>query len=361
MPTQINKLDFKGQSIYVGLDVHLKSWQVTILNDQLTLKTFVMPPEPEVLNHYLQNNFPGATYHSAYEAGFCGLWAHHRLRELGVDNIVVNAADIPGTQKDQLQKEDKRDSRKIARSLREGSLTAIYTPSESTLNDRSLVRSRKTLVEDLARFKHRIKSFLYFYGIQLPDQFKDTNKHWSKRFMMWLEEIPMKEASGHAALKALIEEARIQRELLKKVNIEIKLLSERDIYKDRAKLLCSIPGIALITAMFILTEVEDISRFPNAERFASFIGLIPMTHSSGSKDKVGEITFRSHNYLRSAFVESAWIAIRRDSALLMAYQNLVKRMEPNNAIIRIAKKLVNRTYSVLKYNKLYEYNKTDNL
>ena len=179
--------------------------------------------------------------------------------------------------------------------------------------------------------------------------------------MTWLEAIPMKENSGHLALKALVDEVRSQRELLKNIIREIKSLSENDTYRDRAKLLCSIPGIALITSMFILTEVEDINRFPNAERFASFIGLIPMTHSSGSKEKVGEITFRSHNYLRSAFVESAWVAIRRDPALLMAYQNLVKRMEPNNAIIRIAEKLANRTYTVLKYNKPYEYNKTDNL
>lgn len=361
MQTQINKLDFKGQNIYAGLDVHLKSWQVTLLNDQLTLKTFGMPPEPEVLSNYLQSNYPGASYYSAYEAGFSGLWTHHRLCNLGVNNIVVNAADIPGTQKDQFQKEDKRDSRKIARSLREGSLTAIYTPLESTLNDRSLIRSRKALVRDMIRFKLRIKSFLYFYGIQLPEQFKDSNKHWSKRFMTWLEEIPMKEPSGHLALKALVDEARSQKELLKNIIREIKSLSENDTYRDRIKLLCSIPGIALITAMFILTEVEDIDRFPNAERFASFIGLIPMTHSSGSKEKVGEITFRSHNYLRSAFVESAWVAIRRDPALLMAYQNLVKRMVPNNAIIRIAKTLANRTYTVLKYNKLYEFNKTDNL
>jgi transposase len=309
MPVQINKLDFKGQNIYAGLDVHLKSWQVTLLNDQLTLKTFVMPPEPEVLSNYLQSNYPGASYYSAYEAGFSGLWTHSRLCNLGVNNIVVNAADIPGTQKDQFQKENKRDSRKIARSLREGSLTAIYTPSESTLNDPSLIRSRKALVRDMIRFKLRIKSFLYFYGIQLPEQFKGSNKHWSKCFMTWLEAIPMKEPSGHLALKALVDEARFQ----------------------------------------------------SAERFASFIGLIPMTHSSGSKEKVGEITFRSHNYLRSAFIESAWVAIRRDPALLMAYQNLVKRMKPNNAIIRIAKKLANRTYAVLKYNKPYEYNKTDNL
>ncbi len=361
MPIQINNLNFEGQNIYAGFDSHLKSWKVTILTDELTLKTFVMPPKPEVLSNYLHSNFPGANYYSAYEAGFSGLWAHYQLCNHGINNIVVNPADVPGTQKDSIQKEDGRDSRKIAHSLRDGRLTPIYTPSENTLNDRSLVRSRKVLVRDMVRFKSRIKSFLYFYGIELPEEFSDRNKQWSKRFIKWLENIPMKKESGQQSLKILIEEARSLKELIKCVTKNIKLLADSENYKERVKLIKTIPGIGLINAMFILTEVEDINRFPNAERFASFIGLIPMTHSSGEKEKVGEITFRSHDYLRSTFVESAWVAIRHDPALLMAYQNLVKRMEPNNAIIRIAKKLANRTYSVLKYNKSYEFGKTNNL
>jgi len=96
-----------------------------------------MPPKPEVLSDYLFRTYPGANYHSAYEAGFCGLWVHYQLCELIIKNIVVNPADIPGTQKDKLQKEDKRDSRKIAYALRSGNLSPIYTPTESTLNDRS--------------------------------------------------------------------------------------------------------------------------------------------------------------------------------------------------------------------------------
>jgi len=179
--------------------------------------------------------------------------------------------------------------------------------------------------------------------------------------MKWIEGVPMKEESGRQALKILVDEARSQKELLKSILKNITELSQSKKYHERVKLLRTIPGIALINAMLILTEVEDINRFPNAERFASYIGLIPMTHSSGEKEKVGEITFRSHDYLRSAFIESAWIAIRRDPALLMAYSKLIKRMEPNNAIVRIAKKLANRTYSVLKYNKPYEYGKTNNL
>jgi len=361
MPTQSNNLNFVGQNIYAGFDVHLKSWEVTIQSENVTLRTFTMPPKPEVLSNYLHTHYPGASYLSAYEAGFSGLWAHYQLCNLGIKNIVVNPSDIPGTQKDRLQKEDKRDSRKIANALRNGSLTPIYTPSESTLDDRSLLRMRKALTRDLVRSKARIKSKLYFYGIEFPEEFIDISKHWTKKFLNWLESITMKEESGRLAFKYMIDEARAQRELLKDVTKDIRRLSKSDKYKQSAQLLRSIPGVGLISTMFLLTEIEDIKRFPCSERFASFIGLIPMTKSSGTKEKVGKITVRGHDELRSIFVEGAWVAIRLDPALLMTYQNLVKRMEPNNAIIRIARKLANRTYAVMKYNKPYEYNKTDNL
>jgi len=204
------------------------------------------------------------------------------------------------------------------------------------------------LVGDMTRFKQRIKSFLYFYGIQFPEEFERATTHWSSRFMKWLDSIPMEEISGRQALDVLVEEARSQRKLLLETTKKIKLLSESFKYKLGVQLLRSIAGFGLINSMIILTEVEDINRFQNIDKFASFVGFIPTSHSSGAKEKMGEITFRSHKFLRKAFIESAWFAVRFDPALLMAYQNLCKRMKPNNAIIRIAKKLLNRTYAVLK-------------
>jgi len=84
MLTQSKKLNFEGQNIYVGIDVHLKSWNVTILSDQMHLKTFNQIPSPEKLSNYLNSNYPKAVYKSAYEAGFCGYWAHRRLMDLGI-------------------------------------------------------------------------------------------------------------------------------------------------------------------------------------------------------------------------------------------------------------------------------------
>ena len=89
--------DFTGENIYIGFDVHKKDWKVTIMTDYLIHKTFTQPPIPEVLFNYVQRNFPGGIFHSAYEAGFSGFWVHNRLKELGVNSMVVNPADIPTT------------------------------------------------------------------------------------------------------------------------------------------------------------------------------------------------------------------------------------------------------------------------
>ena len=88
MKTKDNKLDFTGQIMYIGLDVHKKSWMVTIISQGIILKTMSFIPSPEQLVKYLHKNYPKARYLSVYEAGFCGFWIHRRLVELGVENIV---------------------------------------------------------------------------------------------------------------------------------------------------------------------------------------------------------------------------------------------------------------------------------
>jgi len=87
MQTQKNELNFNGQNIYVGIDVHLKSWTVTIRSEHLEHKRFSPPPNAEALHNYLTRNFPGATYYSVYESGFCGFWIHRQLEALGIHNI----------------------------------------------------------------------------------------------------------------------------------------------------------------------------------------------------------------------------------------------------------------------------------
>lgn len=353
MQTQKNKLDFTNQNVYVGFDVHKKSWKVSILMEKSFHKTFSQDPKPELLYNYLLKNFPGANYHTAYEAGFCGFWIHYALTDYGVKSMVVNPADIPTTLKEIIQKEDARDSLKIAKALRSGILKPIYVPKNTTCDDRALIRVRSTLTTDLARNKNRVKGFLNFQGIVIPEEHKHRSTTWSKNFVKWIESVELGSQSGKDALSIFINECKNLRDAKLKVTKRIKELSQTEVYKQNAELLRTVPGIGLITSMEILTELETITRFKDIDHFASYIGLIPSTHSSGEKDRVGSITPRGQQTLRTAIIESAWIAIRMDSALTQKYIELTARMLPQKAIVRIAKKLLSRIYFVLKNKQPY--------
>ena len=256
MRKQSNTLNFEGQNIYVGIDVHLKSWTVSILSGHLHHKTFVQPPSPEALSSYLHAHFPNGNYLSAYEAGFSGFWAHYKLVEMGIQNIVVNPADVSTSQKERLQKTDAVDSRKIARSLRNNELTAIHVPCRETLEVRTLLRSRDALVRDLARMKQRIKAFLYYYGIDYPEEFQHSGTHWSRAFMNWLRNgIRMDTEEGGAGLSLLLDSVESQRRLLLEATRKLRALSRSDGYATDYELLRSVPGIGMITALSLLAEL----------------------------------------------------------------------------------------------------------
>jgi len=304
---------------------------------------------------YLRKNFPEGNYYSAYEAGFCGFKAHRELTECGINNVVVNPADIPTTDKEKKQKEDKRDSRKIAESLKNKSIQPIYVPTKAMEELRQLVRYRKTLVKEISRNKNRIKSFIYFNGINIPPELDGASKYWSGMFTQWLKSINLTTPYGKMVLEKKLETTEFLRKQLLRVNRELRNISRTSIFSKKLKLLQNIPGIALTMSMTLLTEIENIERFKSLDKLCSFVGLVPTTHSSSDKLRVGSITSRANNFLRSNIIEAAWIASRTDPSLLYRYNELCKRMKPNEAIVRIAKKLLNRIRYVMKNDEEYEY------
>ncbi len=346
-----NKVDFTGQPIYIGLDVHKKSWSVSIHSALCEHKTFTQPPEVDLLVNYLRRNFPGASYHSVYEAGFSGFWIHDQLGEKGVSCLVTNPADVPTKDKERRTKRDQVDCRKLALSLRSGDLEGIYVPCREKREDRTLIRTRASMVRKQTRCKNQIKSLLYFYGIVLPEDDEETR--WSGKFVRWLETIRMERASGDWAFKVHLEELRHLRQIIATLDREIRVLARTDDYALRVKLLRTISGISTLTAMILLTELPEISRFASLDELACYVGLIPDTRSSGETEYSGEITKRRHRHVRASLIESAWVAARKDPALLMAYQQYCKRMRKTRAIVKIARKLLNRVRYVLKNQRPY--------
>ena len=353
---QRKQITFKGQRIFIGIDVHLKSWSVTIASEHTVLKRFTQPPSPEALYSFLTREYPDAEYKSVYEAGFCGFWIHERLMELGIDNIVVNPADVPTTTGEKLRKTDAIDSGKLARSLRAGELKGIYIPDKVSLEIRSLIRLRDSITKDQTRQKNRIKSHLRYLGIEIPQEYCERGRCWNKSFVAWLRSVESACEYG----KQTLDQLTCQYEDLRKRRLEmirlLRRLSRTERFSEPLGWLMSVPGIGQLTGMTFMSEIDDISRFKNADQLASYIGMIPMCHSSGEHDGTGDITLRCHSKLRAVLIEAAWVAIRQDAAMTQAYTEYCRRMKPSKAIIKIARRLVNRIYFVMKHKKKYVNN-----
>lgn len=355
MRTKVNENLFNGQPFYVGIDTHKKSWTVTILGAQYEHKTMSQNPDPELLASYLRRNFPGGDYHAVYEAGFSGFGACRKLNELGVNCIVAHPADVPTSTKEKLQKTDPVDSRKLARSLRSLEFEGIHIPEPKLEADRALVRQRFRVVKDLSRTKNRVKSLLFQFGIDIPEQFSSAQaRHWSKKFIHWLKALSIQEASLKLTIDNYVQIGESQRSNLLVLNRQVRDLSQTESYKANYLLLLSIPGIGITTAMHILTQLGDIMRFERLDDLCNYVGLVPKMHGSGEKMKTGKMIKRGRKELKIMLIEASWEAVRKDPALMAKFNELSLRMNKNKAIIRIARKMLSRIKYVLGHHEEYQ-------
>jgi len=346
------KIHFENQPFFVGLDTHARQWTVTIRCNQMELKTFSMNPSPQELFRYLDRNYPGGEYLSVYEAGFCGFWIHQELVQLGIRNIVVHAADVPTTDKEKDQKTDIRDSRKLARELENKELESIYIPDLFHQQLRALCRLRNEVTKNSTRVKNRIKGFLYYYGIPMPPHAEMS--HWSNRFIQWLKQIQFDYPTAQDYIRFCIEELTQHRKRLFDITRSLRQYCRQYHLMDHIDGLLSVPGVGFITALSFYSELIDINRFPDLNHLASYVGLVESVHSSDNKGPDLGLTKRRNRYLRYLIIEAAWVAIRKDPVLLQKYNALSRRMKKQNAIVHIAKRLLNRIRFVWKHQTPYK-------
>jgi transposase len=332
------QLDFTGQRIFVGLDVHKKSWKVFIYTKHGLFKSFSQDPDPGILARYLHRQFPGAEYHTVYEAGCFGFWIQQDLQALGMNAILTHPGDVPTTDKQKKRKTDRVDANKLARELRAGNLQPIYVPSQQAILDRLLIRTRARLVANQTRTKNQIKSLLTFLGIPIP---YESHQHWSGHFMGWLStlQLPHPGTLTLATYLSTLEQCKGQ---LAEHTRHIRKLARDESYQKSVELLRTIPGIGPISAMVLLTEIIDITRFKNMDKLCGYVGLVPDMQASGETTKIKGLTRRANTYLKHIIIEASWIAVKKDPVLMHDFNALTKRMNKQRAIIRIARKLMAR-------------------
>ena len=347
---KVNGLNFEGETLFCGLDVHKTNWKVHLRLGDRELASFSQNPDPALLIAYFSKNYPGAKVEVVYEAGFCGFSAQRSLTAAGIACMVVNPADVPTSDKEHKRKDDRRDARKLCRELADGnSLTGIYIPTMEMEQARSLVRERFRLVKDQTRCKNRIKHLLMFSGLKVGNI--DAR---SQKYVKHLQELSCPTVSLRTALDLAIAEYLQIRKLLKDALLALRALSQEPAFQQVQPYLQSIEGIGLITGLLIQTEIQDMRRFKDNDHLCSYVGFVPDIKSSNDKMKVRGITHRRNPLLRESIIESSWIIIRKDPAMLMKYNKYRQHMNANKAIIRIGKHLLARIRYVWLNQKKYE-------
>ncbi len=345
-------LNFSGHTIFCALDVHKNSWRVNNRDMDFELEDYSQDPCADSLYKHLKSRYPGALFKIAYEAGFCGFGIHRCLsKHDDVECLVVNAADVPTSDKEKKRKTDKIDARKISRELSKGNLAGIYIPDPVMEHGRSLVRQRTRLVQDQTRCKNRIWHLLMFSGLKLEAE--KPKQYWSKKFIESLRKLPVTNDGLKQTLEIAIDEYLAIRMLIMKAILYMRKISGQSFFQPVQKVLQSIPGIGLINAMIIHTEIMDMKRYPRLDALCNDCGIVPDTEDSGDTKKDKGITHRCNHYLRPAIVESSWVIIRKDPAMLMKYNQYCQRMHENKAIIKIAKHLLSRIRYVWLQQKEY--------
>ena len=335
--------------LFIGLDVHKKSWAVTIQEQQLVLKRFSMEADADLLASYVSKHYPNREVECCYEACCLGFGIYHELTKAGWQVLVVNPADIPRGNKQSTTKTDKVDSAYLARQLASGHLKSIYIPTHKQEQFRSLFRRRNDLVKNLRRIKCHIKSMLLYFGIAIPLNFDNIN--WSKDFIQWLHKQKWSYSPATEAMRSRLQEyAFLRKEYLHICN-ELRAYARKHYRKDYY-LLRSIPGVGPFIAIAVLSEVGDIRRFKGIDRLSSYVGLVPSVRSSGEKSYTQGITYRSKNLLRSYLIERAWIAAKKDEELMQYYLER-KGIDHKKLIIKMAAKTLSRMYHVIKTGEPY--------
>lgn len=337
--------DYTSKKVYLGIDVHKKTYAVTAICEGLIAKKDTVPGDPVKLINYCQKYFPGAQIESAYETGFCGFHLHRMLEGHGIHNKIVHAAGIEIAIGDRV-KTDKKDSKKLAIHLSMGRLTGIHVPTKEREDFRALTRARETFVKHRRRWACQIKSILFQHGLIPFDDERIVSEKWIKN----LGELAMSEevryvVNEYASTWLLLTEK------IKAFDKKIAAQADKDGMLD--EIYRSVPGIGVTSARVLANELGDTSQFQNEGQLFKYVGLTPIEHSSGEHIRQGHISRQGKPIIRKILVQAAWKAIKIDPDLQKIYERISNRAGGKKAIVGIARRLVGRIRSCIKTGSLY--------
>lgn len=293
----------KQYSKYVGLDVHKDTIMVAVAaagNGEAGYYGEIQN-DPEAIARMVRKVAgKGDKVAFCYEAGPCGYGLYRQIRDLKYQCDVVAPSLIPRKTGDRV-KTDRRDSISLARLHRAGELTSVWVPDKAQEGIRDLTRAREDIKEIERHCRQRLGAFLLRHGKKYTGKSK-----WTQRHFRWLEQIKFDFSFQQIVFQEYVDMVKNAQGRVLAMEEQMRQAINEWQMKPVVEGLMALRGVSFITAMTIVAEIGDISRFNSPRQLMAHLGLVPSEYSSGGRSKRGSITKTGNGHVRRVLIEAAW-------------------------------------------------------
>jgi transposase len=330
--------------ITLGVDIHKKYSQVAILNEQGELQANIKMPNEKQLFSDMLSEFKEpcqAVIESSYSWGTM----YDLLTNLGVDVTVAHSLKVKAIASAKI-KTDKIDAKTLAELLRANLIPEVHVPCKDVRSQKDLLRQRCWLIKIRTMLKNRVYLVISRNHVE-SSCFSDLFGVTGRKFLRSLElpnpdnDILRQDLEVYDFIDAQIKQTN------KWIEVSLKENHNREILK-------TLPGFGPILSALAALEIDTIERFDNPSKLSSYSGLVPTTYASGGRVFHGKLTPYCNHWLRYAFVEAAWSAIKCSPYCRLLYARVKKHKNHSAAITVIARRLAEIAYYCLKENRNYE-------
>jgi len=320
--------------VYVGLDIHKEFCQACVMNESgKVLSNEKFPSTQEALDKFL-DRFDKAKF--VLES--TGIWEfiYEGIEKRGFEAVLAHPLKVRAIAEARV-KTDKVDAQTLAHLLRADLIPRSHVPSRDMRNLRQLVRQRTYLVRQATSLKNRIHAELLRNGIRRPEELKTK---FSGKSIRWMRSLGLPTVNSNLNCLESINEQ------IEKLN---SLLLDEYGMRRNAQLIATVPGIGFYGALLILSEIDDVRRFPHPSKLCAYAGLVPTVRQSASSVRYGGISKEGSAYLRWILIESVYVHLMNhpDSRLSKFYRRIERRRGKKVAIVATARKLLHIIYWML--------------
>lgn len=323
-------------TFYIGVDFHARQQTIAYFNSaDGELRQAELHHQKDDI-HAFYAKFSGEVIVGIEASGY-SLWFEEMLEELGHQVWIGDASEIRRLAK-RRQKNDRRDADHILDLLAKDEFPRLHRQLHESREVLRQLRYRHRLVKIRTMIKNSLHAISLAAGLSLKSSIRSAKGKTKLQELQLSPTLTYQRDEWLRLLDTLDQKIKEAEEWL-------KLQAQGD---ERVVRLQTHPGIGLLTSLALVHTLEPVTRFPSTRKVVAYLGLDPMEYSSAEKKRYGKISKAGSRLLRFLLGEAAHKAIRTDTELRSFYYRLLHKKETSRAIVSVARKLLVRSFIMLR-------------